>query len=95
MSPKTAEEKGVNLGFVIITYSELDQKMHSSVIVDVVSCSCGCRKYFGKMHIPRPQEKKTQNYYKITKQTEITTRATFGSPSNNDNKNILQIRLIT
>ena len=51
--------------------------MHSSVMADVVSCSCGCRKYLGKIHIPRPQEKKTQ------KQTEITTRATYGSPSNN------------
>ena len=38
--------------------SELDQKRHSSVMADVVSCSCGCRKYIGKMHIPRPQEKK-------------------------------------
>ena len=77
MSPKTGEEKAVNLGFVIITFRT---RSENPLLSNGGPTSYHVRAVVGntseKMHIPRPQEKKTQ------KQTEITTRATYGSPSN-------------
>ena len=87
MSLDTGEEIAVNLGLVIITLRTRSE-IHSSVMADVVSCSYGCRKYLGKMHIPRPQEEK-----KTQKQTEITTRATCGSPSNKTVANLINARV--
>ena len=66
-----------NSGKLGLDDHNIENSIRNPLLADVVSCSCGCRKCLGKMHIPRPQEKKTQ------KQTEITTRATCGSPNNN------------
>ena len=73
---KTGEEKAVNFGFVIITFRTRSE--------NALLSNGGRRIMFVRLsEIPRknahsttPRKKQTQ------KQTEITTRATYGSPSN-------------
>ena len=84
MSPKTGEEKAVNLGFMIITFrtrSENPLLSNGGRRIMFVRLSEIRRK---NAHSTTPRKKTTQ------KQTEITTRSTYGSPSNKSSDTFLK-----